>query len=68
MQTSPFRYDFQSKDGFGFLLPSDAFHMSSQIIGPAVSGPTLVNWRLFYRFVQIPIEEFVGLVQSFQTG
>lgn len=67
LPTMPLRYDWQTRDGRGFLLPSDKFNIS--IKGEFLSGSIIfsVNWRLWYRFVEIPIAEFVGIVQSFQA-
>jgi len=61
-----YRYDFQSNDGFGFLLASDAFHQSIDSFNTnTING---IEWKLFYRFVDIPLAEFVGIVQSTQQS
>jgi len=60
----PHRYDFQSKNGFGYLLASDAFNMNMFTVG--ITGASSANWKLFYRFVDIPLQEFIGIVQSTQ--
>jgi len=60
----PFRYNFQSKDGYGYLLASDAFNVNSFSI--LVQSGQVYNWKLFYRFIDIPLSEFIGLVQSTQ--
>lgn len=62
----PVRYDFQSKDGYGYLLAADSFNVSGDSAGQAAA--VLFNWRLYYRFVDIPLSEFVGLVQSTQQS
>ena len=67
LEPGPFRYDWQTRDGKGFLLPSDKFHVSIQGSGLAGVSVFTCGWRLFYRFVEIPIAEFVGIVQSFQS-
>jgi len=60
----PWRYDFQTQDGYGYLLPADAFNIA--MLGVDLIQQSLqIRWKLFYRFVQIPIQEYVGLVQSF---
>lgn len=62
----PVRFDFQSKDGYGYLLASDSFNVSADSTGQAAA--VIFNWRLHYRFVDIPLSEFVGLVQSTQQS
>ncbi len=64
--TGTVRYDFQSKDGYGYLLASDSFHVSVE--GTGLSTSIIGNWKMFYRFVDIPLSEFVGLVQSTQQS
>jgi len=60
----PLRHSFQDKGGYGYLLASDNFHVSADSTGQA--GATISNWKLYYRFVDIPLTEFVGIVQSTQ--
>ena len=60
----PFRYDMQSKGGFGYLMASDAFNVSVQTV--FIQQLAVVHWKLFYRFVDIPLNEFIGIVQSTQ--
>ncbi len=62
----PLRYNFQSQDGFGFLLATDSFNafIDSNATGVALAG----NFRLYYRFVQIPVTEYIGIVQSQQQS
>lgn len=64
--TWPQRYDFQSQDGYGYLLASDSFRVSATSTGQA--GALIFNWRLNYRFVDIPLSEFIGIVQSTQAS
>ncbi len=66
IQNDPVRQDLQSTDGFGYLLASDAFNVS--ILGTNTGVANQVDWKLFYRFVDIPLSEFVGLVQSVQQS
>ncbi len=61
----PIRVDLQSADGFGYLLAADAFNVSGTSVGQA--GAVIFDWRLYYRFVDIPITEFVGIIQSTQS-
>ena len=63
---TPLRSELQSTDGFGALLASDAFHVSALTGGMA--GASSVHWRVYYRFVEITVAEFVGLVQSTQQS
>lgn len=64
--TNPLRYDFQTTDGFGYLLASDSFNMT---LSTGNSGTVnRVDWRLWYRFIDIPLSEFIGIVQSITQG
>jgi len=67
MPVQPLRYNFQSVDGYGYLLASDAFNVSMVVVNgaPAVQ---IATWKMFYRFVDIPLSEFVGIVQSTQQS
>jgi hypothetical protein len=62
----PLRYMMQSTDGYGQLLATDAFHawIDGNNTGVTLQG----KFRLYYRFVQIPVIEFIGIVQSQQTS
>jgi len=62
--TQPFIYNMQSMDGHGFLLAAESFHVSlfSNVAGLLNKG----EWRMYYRFIDIPLSEFIGLVQSTQ--
>jgi len=66
LHTMPQRYDFQSQDGFGLLLAADAFHCS--LLSTSTGVALQAHCRLYYRFVHIPIFEYVGLVQSQQSS
>ncbi len=61
---SPQVYDLQTQDGFGYLLASDSFNVSIATVG--LIGAMAMQWKLWYRFVDIPLSEFVGIVQSTQ--
>ena len=56
------RFDFQSQDGHGLLVAADRVHISANTAGMAAA--TGFAWRIYYRFVSVPVEEFVGIVQS----
>ncbi len=63
----PWRYNMQSVDGYGYLLASDSFNTTMLMTnGPAAPRTNIVTWKMFYRFVDIPLSEFVGIVQSTQ--
>ena len=62
----PMIYDFQSKDGFGMLLGTDAFH--AWVFSGGTGVALAVSFRLYYRFVQVPVTEYIGIVQSQQTS
>lgn len=61
----PLIYNFESSDGHGYLLAAESFHVSifSANTAPAVNS---AQWRMYYRFIDIPLSEFIGLVQSTQ--
>lgn len=61
----PWITDFQSQDGHGYLLASDAFNVSGDSLGQDANA-IVFGWKLFYRFVSIPLTEFIGIVQSTQ--
>lgn len=58
----PFRLDLQSKDGYGQLLASDSFNVRAESAGQAAA--VNFRWRMYYRFVQVPMAEYIGIVQS----
>jgi len=66
LQVYPARGEMQSRDGHGYLLASDAIHISGVSTGQAAA--VNYNWRIYYRFVEITIADFVGLVQSTQQS
>jgi len=62
----PERHEMQSLDGYGTLLASDSFHVAATSVTQAAA--VILNWRIYYRFVEITVAEFVGLVQSTQQS
>lgn len=60
----PTVYNMQSMDGHGYLLAAESFHVSIFSVGTGQQN--IAEWRLYYRFVAIPLSEFIGLVQSTQ--
>jgi len=60
------KYNLQSKDGYGYLFGGDIINVG---VASANTGATnACYFRIYYRFVDIPITEFIGLVQSQQQG
>jgi len=66
-QGLPTRYQFQTMDGFGYLLASDSFRISLDTANLEAQVIATGQWKLFYRFVDIPLAEFIGIVQSTQA-
>lgn len=63
---SPTTFNFQDENGFGYLLATDSFHVS---VDTTNYGTTATfHWRIFYRFVNVTLAEYVGLVQSQQQS
>lgn len=60
----PLIYNMQSMDGHGYLLAAESFHVS--IFSVNTNALQALQWRLYYRFIDIPLSEFIGLVQSTQ--
>lgn len=60
----PWRYQFQTMDGFGYLLAADSFKIALTTVFMLTQR---VSFKLFYRFVDIPLSEFIGIVQSTQA-
>lgn len=60
----PFVYNMQSMDGHGYLLAAESFHVS--VFSNATVLANVCEWRMYYRFIDIPLSEFIGLVQSTQ--
>lgn len=64
--TFPLRYNMQSQDGHGYLLASDSLWFALDSV--SLNTGTHMNIRLHYRFVQVTIEEYIGIVQSQQSS
>jgi len=56
------RIDLQSKDGYGFLIAGDRFHVS--VLGGSQTSALALRWRVFYREVGVSVMEYVGIVQQ----
>lgn len=56
--------DLQSADGHGLLVATDSiFLTTARVTGAA---PTQCSCRLLYRFVDVSLQEYIGVVQSQQ--
>lgn len=62
----PHRVDFQDKTGKGFLVAADNIYCSMQTANFAGTGH--VGLRLFYRFVEVSTQEYVGIIQAQTSG
>ena len=56
------KIDLQSADGHGQLVAAEEVHISGDSTGMATA--TAFHWRIYYRFVQIPAMEMMGILQS----
>lgn len=59
-----FKSDLQSNDGKGFLIANDSIYLSFATSN--TGGASYITARFYYRFVDVSIQEYVGLVQSQQ--
>jgi len=63
----PMRVELQTRgSGAGYLLTAEAFNLNVGMIGQNVSFGLIVEIKVWYRFVEVSLDEFVGLVQSTQ--
>ncbi len=63
----PFRYELQTRGtGAGYLLTAEAFNFTLAAVNQNQLTAMVVEAKVWYRFVEIPLDEFVGLVQSTQ--
>jgi hypothetical protein len=58
----PLRYNLQDASGFGQLIATDKIHITGDSNGMAAA--TIFQWRIYYRYVTVGMEEYVGIVQS----
>ena len=54
------RYD--TGGGRGFLLATDSIFAT--VVGSSQTGAVTANFKLLYRFVEIGLEEYIGIVQQ----
>jgi len=65
----PFRYELQTRGtGAGYLLTAEAFNFSMEALETNAEFPVTADIKVWYRFVDVPLDEFVGLVQSTQQA
>ena len=65
--TQPFIYNFQTRgQGFGYLLAAENFNFTTVYFNTPGLADHDMSFKLFYRFIDIPLAEFVGIVQSTQ--
>ena len=62
-EQGPHSYNMQSADGFGILVPPGTFK-----IGYNSNVLTNINWRVYYRFVEATVEEYLGVVAQFTAS
>ncbi len=62
--TLPITQSLQSTDGFGRLVAGDRLHVAGTSGGMAAAAS--FAFRIYYRFVSVPLPEFLGIVQSQQ--
>jgi len=62
----PLKYDFQDQNGYGLLVATDRINLSGNSSGMA--GAVIFNWRIYYRYVTVGAEEYIGIVQSQTMG
>lgn len=61
----PYRLDWQSNDGKGLLIATDRIYI--YVTSLATLGLVRATWRVWYRYVDVSIQEYVGIVQSQQA-
>lgn len=58
----PMRYNFQDKLGFGQLIATETLWIGATSVGQAAA--TKNDYRIYYRFVTVEAEEYIGILQS----
>lgn len=62
----PLRINLQDQNGFGQLVATDRINISATSVGMAAA--VNFNWRIYYRYVTVGAEEYIGIVQSQTMG
>lgn len=68
LPNQPWKVDLQTQDGFGYLLASDEFNFQFAMAGRNVDLGMQVEFKLWYRFIDVSLAEYVGIVQSSQQS
>ena len=63
---TPLIINLTDMNGFGFLVATDRINVAGNSTGQASS--VVFNWRIFYRYVTVGAEEYIGIVQSQTMG
>lgn len=66
--TLPGRYvlDLQSRDGYGFLFAGDKINCN--VLSTNTGVANTIRFRIYYRFVEVPLQEYLGIIQSLNQG
>lgn len=62
IQEFPYRYSLVNNDGRGYLLGTDSFYCL--VDTNSIGATCTFDFKLMYRFVEVDLAEYVGLVQS----
>ena len=62
----PLRLDLTDKNGYGQLVATDRLNLSGTAVGQAAA--TSFVWRIYYRYVTVTVEEYIGIIQSQLTS
>ena len=60
--TMPLRFNLQGTDGFGYLVAADKMTVYMTTAGQA--NASTLRFQMTYRFVDVPVEEYIGIVSS----
>lgn len=62
----PTRLQLQDINGYGQLVATDRVNINASSSGMAAA--ITWNWRIYYRYVTVGAEEYIGIVQSQTMG
>ena len=60
----PYEWDFTDGAGHGILIATDNLFLQAQTAGQ--TGASVFRWKLSYRFKEVSLVEYIGIVQSQQ--
>ncbi len=60
--TRPIRYNFQDANGHGYLMATDTYNVYATRV--TAEGRATIDFRMYYRFIDISLVEYIGIVQS----